>query len=173
MQVDEQQPDTGAAFSAEAAADLRALERMADADPNELPDPDAPPPAPVPPPLDQELAGMLMMLSKVVAPAFPSIAAIYTDEACGAAGAAVAGVCDKYGWLQGGIGGEYGPELMCLFVVGPLAFATYGAVQGDIEARRAKQRPVDANGQPAKIEPVAGAYRAPGADTVTVGAPIA
>lgn len=173
MQVENEQTDIGREISGEAAADLRALQRMADEDPNELPDPDAPPPAPLPPPLDQELAGMLLMLSKVVAPAFPSIAAIYTEEACGAAGAAVAGVCDKYGWLQGGVGGEYGPELMCLFVVGPLAFATYGAVQGDIEARRTKQRAPGADGQPTKIEPVAGAYRAPGADTVTVGAPIA
>lgn len=173
MQVEKEQTDIGQEISGEAAADLRALQRMADEDPNELPDPDAPPPAPLPPPLDQELAGMLLMLSKVVAPAFPSIAAIYTEEACGAAGAAVAGVCDKYGWLQGGVGGEYGPELMCLFVVGPLAFATYGAVQGDIEARRPKQRAPGADGQPTKIEPVAGAYRAPGADTVTVGAPIA
>ncbi|KQQ97426.1 hypothetical protein [Massilia sp. Leaf139] len=173
MQHDEQGPDTGPSLSAEAAADLRALERQAEDDPNALPDPDAPPPPPLPPPLDQELAGMLLMLSKVVAPAFPSIAAIYTEESCGAAGAAVAGVCDKYGWLQGGVGGEYGPELMCLFVVGPLAFATYGAVKGDIEARKPKQAQVGADGRQAKPEAVPGAYAAPGADTVTIGAPVA
>lgn len=176
MQVDTEKQDTGPVLPSEAQAELRALELAAAEDPNDQPpppDPNAPPPPPAPPPLDAELAGLLLMMSKVVAPAFPSVAAIYTEETCGAVGMAVAGVCDKYGWLQGGVGGEYGPELMCLCVVGPIAFATYGAVQGDIAARRAKERPKDAQGQPVKESPPAGAYRAPGSDTVTIGAPVA
>jgi len=168
------QPDTDIengtpALSSEAAADWGALEQLAAADPNVQPDPNAPEPPPPPAPLGEELAGMLFMMSKVLAPAFPSLATIYTEEACGAVGGAVAGVCDKYGWLQGGVGGEYGPELMCLCVVGPIAFATYGAVQGDIAARKEKERP---KGEQLTKTPQ-GAYRAPGADTVTIGAPIA
>lgn len=165
------QPDTdtdGPEMSGEAAADWRALEQMAEGDPNAVPDPDAPPPPPPPPALDTELAGMLLMLSKIAAPAFPSVAALYTEETCGAVGASVAAVCDKYGWLQGGIGGEYGPELMCLCVVGPLAFATYSAAQTDIEARRPKEGPKSLKtGEP---DPAPGSPRAPGADTVTIGA---
>jgi len=163
---------TGPALPAEAAAELRALELAASNDPNDQPEP-ADPNAPVPvlpPPLGEELAAMLLMMSKVAAPAFPSLGAIYTEETCGAVGMAVAGVCDKYGWLQGGVGGEYGPELMCLCVVGPIAFATYGAVQGDIAARKAKERPQGDPAKPGKVTPPPGAYGAPGSDTVTIGA---
>lgn len=175
MQPDDELKDAGPALPSEAASELRALELAASQDPNDQPpppDPNAPPPV-VLPALNEELAGMLLMMSKVIAPAFPSVAAIYTDEVCGSVGMAVAGVCDKYGWLQGGVGGEYGPELMCLCVVGPIAFATYGAVQGDIAARKAKERPKGPDGQPAKETPPAGAYRPPGSDTVSFGAPVA
>lgn len=164
----------GPAMPEEAAAELRALQLVASQDPNDQPEPPDPSaPAPVmPPPLGEELAAMLSMVSKMVAPALPSVAAIYTDEACGAVGMAVAGVCDKYGWLQGGVGGEYGPEIMCLIVVGPIAFATYGAVQKDVAAIQATKRP--SGDRTIKVtEPPAGAQRPPGADTVTVGAPIA
>jgi len=172
MQLDKDPEETGAPSSSEADADWAALERIADADPNALPDPNAPEPAPLAAPLNEEIAGLVLMLSKVAGPAFPSLATIYTEETCGAVGAAVAGVCDKYGWLQGGVGGEYGPEIMFLCVVGPLAFTTHNAVQADIEARRAKERAKNPNGLATK-EPPPGAYRAPGSDTVTIGAPVA
>jgi hypothetical protein len=172
MQVDPEVKDDAPAMPDEAQAELRALQAAADADPNELPDPNAPEPVAPPPPLDAELSAMLLMMSKVLAPAFPSIATIYTEESCGAVGAAVAGVCEKYGWLQGGVGGEYGPELMCLVVVGPIAFATYGAVQGDIAARRPKSGPPDDPDKRVRVQAPPGALRPPGADTVTVGAPI-
>lgn len=164
--------DEGPALPDEAVAELRVLQAAADDDPNELPDPNAPAPVALPPPLDAELSGMLLMLSKVLSPAFPSIATIYTEESCRMVGEAVAGVCEKYGWLQGGVGGEYGPELMCLVVVGPIAFATYGAVQGDIAARRPQKGAQDDPGKQVKVQAPPGTLRPPGADTVTVGAPI-
>jgi len=164
--------DTGPALSGEAAADLRALQLAADADPNELPDPNEPPPPPPPPPLDKEIAGLVLMLSKMLTPAFPSIGRIYTDEVCDSVGAAVAPVCDKYGWMQDGVGGEYGPEIMCVCVVGPLAFATYTAVQNDLAERRAKDRTKGEPGQLERPQPAPGALRTPGSDTVTVGAVI-
>lgn len=173
MQVDTEVKPDGPDMPDEAQAELRALQAAADADPNELPDPDAPAPVAPPPPLDVELSGMLLMLSKVLSPAFPSIATIYTEESCRLVGEAVAGVCEKYGWLQGGVGGEYGPEIMCLVVVGPIAFATYGAVQGDIAARRPqKGAPGDPDKQ-VRVQAPPGTLRAPGADTVTVGVPVA
>jgi len=164
--------DTGPVMGDEAAADLRALQLAADNDPNQLPDPNEPPPPPAPPPLDAEIAGMVLMLSKVLAPAFPSIAAIYTEEACNTLGLAVAPVCEKYGWMQGGIGGEYGPEIMCLCVAGPMAFATYAAVQNDIAERRAKERADKGGNEPKALQPAPGVLRVPGSDTVTFGAPI-
>jgi hypothetical protein len=169
MQLDDHDaPDD--VLSGEAATDLRALSAMADADPNVLPDPDAPV-EPIRPPLSDEIAGALLMLSKMAAPMFPSLGLIYTPEACQAVGAAVQPVCEKYGWLQDGIGGEYGPEIMCVCVVGPMAFATYAAVKNDNAARQAKaERKPD--GQPAKEVPPPGTLRAPGSDTVTFGAPV-
>lgn len=155
----------------EMAAELRMLEAMvAEDDGAALPAANEPV-EPMRPPLDAEIAGLLLMLSKVAAPMFPSLSLIYTEEACQTVGAAVAPVCDKYGWLQDGVGGEYGPEIMCVCVVGPMAFATYTAVQNDIAARKAEEKP-KGDGQPVKQTPVPGALRAPGSDTVTFGAPV-
>ncbi|GGI16911.1 hypothetical protein [Oxalicibacterium faecigallinarum] len=86
--------------------------------------------------LSQEIAGALAMMVGVVGPMFPSVKEIYTKEVCQAVGEAVEPVCIKHGWLADGIGGKYGEELMALMVVGPLAYATYVGVAGDIAARQ-------------------------------------
>lgn len=130
-------------------------------------------------PLSQELTGMLSMLSKLAAPIFPSLGAIYTDEVCATLGGAIAPVCEKHGWLTGGIGGEYAEELMCLVVVGPIAYATYAGVSGDLAERaraaRAKQAEqgrtqLAAAGIERPAAPV-GELAVPGQKTVTFGAP--
>jgi len=176
--MNEEQIENGSQDGGEEAADLRALERAAAADPAGEPG-DVPEgqDGPIAPPLSQELAGMLLMLSKVVAPILPSVAAIYTEEACEAIGAAVAPVCEKHGWLQNGVGGQWGEEIMCLVVVGPMAYATYVAANNDIQAVRERKRAeaikrgeVILADDPAKAPP--GALRMPGSDTVTFGAAV-
>ena len=133
--------DTGGELpGGEESADLMNLEAMAAGDPQAVVQPvegeaEA---VQVRAPLAEELAGMLMMLSGMASPLFPSLAKIYTPETCAAVGGAIAPVCDKYGWLQNGMGGEWGPEIMCVAVVGPIGYATVLAVKNDIAARDAK-----------------------------------
>lgn len=99
-----------------------------------------------------ELAGLLGALVGVLSPAFPSLAAIYTEQSIGAASQAVAAVCAKRGWLSGGIMGEYGEEITALIVCGPLAVATYQGVKGDLAKMQAARHPAP----PAAIAPEAG-----------------
>lgn len=156
----------------EEAADFAALTRMAGDDPNVMPvEGDDAPPALA---LNDEIAGALKMLVGVVGPMFPSLTKIYSDEVCESVGAAVAPVCEKYGWLQGGIGGEYGPEIMCAIVVAPLGYATYIGINNDIEERREEARRARGGSKPQAVggTPVAGALRTPGSDTVSFGAVI-
>lgn len=96
-------------------------------------------PEPMAAPLNEEIAGLLQALSAVAAPMFPSLADIYTPQQCASIGAALAPVCHKHGWLQDGVGGKWGEEIMALAVVGPVAFQTYAAIRHDIDAKQAQQ----------------------------------
>ncbi len=164
----------------EMAADLKALMRAAGDDPAAQPDPEEVAAELAKPAMNVEISGALKLLSKLAAPIFPTVAAVYSDEACDAVGAAVAPVCEKHGWLQGGMMGEWGPEIMCLVVVGPMAFATYTAVQTDLAALAEKKRAKgERTGQvpdpqlaPAKPTLVPGVMRVPGSDTVSFGLPV-
>jgi hypothetical protein len=164
----------------EAASDLRALENMAAGDPDALAAAagDEAEPVAVRAPLAEELAGLLQMLAGMAAPVFPSLTKIYTPETCAAVGGAVGAVCDKHGWLQGGVGGEWGPEIMCVAVVGPIGYATVLAVRNDMAANEARNDARLAQQGRDKLRatditepPVAapGAAVAPGARTVTMG----
>lgn len=127
------------AMAAEQAADLRALEAMAaNGDAAQLPPGEAAPEAPPRPALAEEIAGLLVMMAGMVKPALPTVAEIYSKETCETVGHHVAAVCDKHGWLQEGVGGKWGEEIMCLAVVGPIAWATVEAAKSDIAARKAK-----------------------------------
>lgn len=110
---------------------------------------------PAGPTLAQEIEGLVSLAVKVLSPAFPSLPSIYTDEITGAAAGAVAAVCQKHGWLSGGLAGQYGEELAALVIVGPLAVQTYTACKADAEARRAKAPPqVERPVQPVELQPV-------------------
>lgn len=98
---------------------------------------------PAGPDLATELQGLLTVAVQTLKPAFPSLGTIYTPETIGAAAGAIAGVCNKHGWMQGGLLGEWGEEIACVAVVGPLAIATYQGVKGDIEARKAKDKTIE------------------------------
>lgn len=158
---------------AEQAADLAALQAAAVEGQTAPGTPGAE--APVAPALEKELAGLLLMVSAMLKPALPSVAAIYTQETCEAVGLHVANVCNKHGWLQGGIGGKYGEEIMCLAVVGPIAWATVEAAKTDIQARKATAKKSAGTSGGADIEAKPVAFQAnPNQDgkAVTVGAPI-
>lgn len=150
-------------LSAEQGADLAQLEAMAgegagqalEVQAVEVPD------------LAGEISGLLTAMVGVFGPVFPSLKDIYNPETTQAAGAAVAAVCQKHGWLQNGMMGQHGEEIACVMVVGPLAFATYKGVQSDLAKRQAQ------SGKPAEVgftAPVQ-ADQMPGAKTVSVGVP--
>jgi hypothetical protein len=155
-------------ISDEEKQDWAALQAKADSAP---PVPGAPEPEPEPVviPLAQEIAAMLKMISGVAAPMFPTVGKIYTDEVCGAIGGVVAPVCEKHGWLQEGIGGKWGEEIMCLVVVAPIAWATVEAAKQDAAARRQEGK---AEPAAARLEAARVPTETPGAKTVSCGAPI-
>ncbi len=120
--------------------------------------------------LNKEIAGALLMVSRMVAPALPSVGALYTEEVCNTLGNSIAPVCEKYGWLQDGIGGTYGPEILCLCIVGPIAWATVEAAKTDIAARKPAKPESDGISFDASAQVPA---QAPGQKTVQFGGIVA
>lgn len=102
--------------------------------------------------LAAELSGLVGAIVPMLAPAFPRVAAIYTDETTARAAGAVAAVCNKRGWLQGGVMGEWAEEITAAAILIPLAVATVTAAKQD-NADRARVSP--AGPAPASIEPAA------------------
>lgn len=100
----------------------------------------------MPAPLAEQISGMLAMVVGVAGPIFPSLNDIYTPEAIERVGVAMQPLCEKHGWLQDGIAGKYGEELMALIVMGPLAYATYAGIAHDIASRKPKKeiKPLEA-----------------------------
>jgi hypothetical protein len=131
----------------EQAADLAALEAAAAAAP---PQPGDPVPEALPN-LAEEVAGMIKVLVATLAPAFPSLNEIYTPETTQAAAGAIGAVCEKHGWLNGGLFGKWGEEIACVAIVGPLAMATYKGVNADLEKARAKEKPKAIENQAAPV----------------------
>lgn len=157
--------------SAEQAADLAALQTMAAGEPagqlQTVTEPEGPT-------LQEELAAAMGMAVAMLAPMFPSLRGIYTPETMGAASGAIAAVCEKHGWMQDGFMGQYGPEIACIAIVGPLGFATYQGVRGDLAAM-AKSKPIDATAkEPGGIDlaapvPAPAPAPAPSGPAVTFG----
>jgi hypothetical protein len=131
-------------LSAEQGADLAALQAAANEATATAPGAPAPEPQHQGPTLGDEIAGLLKVAVATLGPMFPSLKTIYTPETIGAASGAIAGVCEKRGWLQGGLMGEWAEEITAVAIVGPLAFATYQGVTADMAAR--------AKPEPAKLE---------------------
>lgn len=134
------------AMSAEQAQDLAALQEFANGAPIVPGSPEAIEAEKIAnrPKLADEIAGAVSLFVSIAGPMFPSLKTIYTDETTQAAAAAIAAVCDKHGWIQGGIMGEWGEEISALIVCGPLAVATYHGIKGDIAAREQRARQVGA-----------------------------
>lgn len=127
---------TEPAASAEQSADLAALQAAAaEADPDAG---DLESAEPAGPDLAAEIVGLVTVAVATLGPMFPSLKATYTPEVTQAAAEAVARVCRKHGWLEGGMMGKWGEEIACVAIVGPLAFQTYQGIRADLEARKPK-----------------------------------
>jgi hypothetical protein len=125
-------------LSSEQAQDLAALE-MGVAESPMLPGEEpAPDPAAT---LGDEIAGIVLSLTAVLSPALPSLKRIYTPETTKAAGAAIAAVCVKHGWLSGGLMGEWSEEISAAIIILPLSVATYQGVKSDVAELKAKAEP--------------------------------
>lgn len=154
-------------LSAEQHADLSRLEQMAGGEAGGEVQEVA---EAVGPDLAQELGGAIDAVVKMFGPMFPSIKGIYTPEVIAGVSGSLAVVCNKHGWLQDGLMGRYGEEIACLFIVGPVAVATYKGVQADIAARTPPKQ-VAAPGELNLTSSTAKADQVPGAKTVMVGVP--
>lgn len=161
--------DIERATPSEQAADLAALQAAA----NE-PAPGAP--ATVPeqaeqgPDLAREITGLVTAAVAALGPMFPSLKGIYTPEVTQAAAQAVAAVCEKHGWMQGGLMGKWGEEIACVAIVGPLAFTTWQGIKADLAARAPAKEPERLGGVNLAAQ---APTETPGQKTVTFGAPAA
>lgn len=84
-----------------------------------------------------EVAALLKAVAGILAPAFPSLATIYTDATCKQLGDAAAPVMDKYGLTVGGLFDRWGAEITLAATALPVALATWQGVKADIAARNA------------------------------------
>jgi hypothetical protein len=151
--------------STEQAADFAALQAAAN-EGGGAPGAPAEPVAHVPD-LGQEIAGLMKVAVATLSPMFPSLKRTYTPEVTEAAAGAIAAVCNKHGWMQGGMFGEYGEEIACLAIVGPLAFSTYQGITGDLAEAKARDK------KPEQIAgPSAPLAVGTGGKTVTFGDPV-
>lgn len=120
------------------------------------------------PDLATEIGGLVTVAVATLGPMFPSLKETYTSEVTQAAAQAIAAVCNKHGWMQGGMMGKWGEEIACAAIVGPLAFQTYQGIQADLAAR-APAKPVERIAGPDLAVTVPTV--AQGQQTVTFGAP--
>jgi hypothetical protein len=165
----EREIDAGnaAASTSEQAADLQALQAAAaEGQPGTVAQAA---PEPTGPDLASEIAGLVSVAVATLSPVFPSLKTIYTKETTAAAAAAVAGVCNKHGWLQNGLMGKWGEEIACLAIVGPLAYQTAQGIRADLAARAPAKPPERLGGPELKAKP-AEAPQAP--KTVQFGAAV-
>ena len=159
---------TDTTTSAEQAADLAALQAAA-SEPGPTSGGIAQAEAPAPgPDLAQEIAGLVSVAVATLGPMFPSLKATYTPEITQAAAQAVAAVCVKHGWAQNGLMGQWGEEIACLAICGPLAWQTAQGIRADLEARKPAKEPAQKLAFPDLSAPDPGTAPAP-SKTVTFG----
>ncbi len=154
------------AMNPEQAADLAALEAMA-SPPGSPSDSALQPPAGRPE-LQAELSALFMLAAQTVGTIYPSVKDTLNQQATDTLAAVWAAVCNKRGWLNGGIGGEYAEEIAAAAVSLPLGFALYKGIQADIAARaKADKKPAAIDAPPPEQEVQQEA------DNITQGAAVA
>lgn len=104
--------------------------------------------------LPAEVAALLQTTAAMLAPMFPSLAKVYTEETCRSLGVAAAPVMQKYGLTVGGIFDRWGAEITLAATALPVAVATYEGVRSDLAARKKTESPAAAPSQPASAEGV-------------------
>lgn len=120
--------------------------------------------APQPPDLAAEFAGLLEILTGTAARQVPALREIWTPEAIKEEAEAIAAVCNKRGWLQGGIfGGDYAEEIRLLLVSVPLIVATVAAIKAALRELKDKTAgtmapPAADPTPPANVEPASPEY---------------
>lgn len=126
------------------------------------------------PPVDiaGEIAGLVKIAVGILTPVLPSLGEIYTEQTIGACAGAIAGVCNKHGWMQGGVMGKWGEEIAAGAILLPIAYATYNGVKGDLA--RLEQKAKEKGGKVKSVDltapkPEAVPTDAPGAKTVSFG----
>ena len=133
MSVDKEKAGEAVEVSAEQAADRAALHAAALEGAAQVAADEA---APVGTQLDQELAGLVLAFVAIAKPILPSLGEIYTEEVTAQAAGVVAALCNKHGWLQGGIMGDYAEEVAAAVVLLPLGIATHAGVKRDLDERK-------------------------------------
>jgi hypothetical protein len=151
----------------EQAADFAALQAMSDQ--GGLPGQPGQEPAAPERDLSAEIAALMTIAVTTLGPALPSLKEIYTEPAIQTAAGVTAALCDKHGWMQGGVMGKYGEEIAALAVLGPLAYATYNGVAGDL-AKMKKPGPEAGPGAAQLSAPIPDP--AHGLKTVQIGNPV-
>lgn len=86
--------------------------------------------------LQAELSALFMLAAQTVGTIYPSVKENCNQQAIDALASVWSAVCNKRGWLQGGIGGEYAEEIAAAAVTLPLGFAIYKGIQADIQSRQ-------------------------------------
>lgn len=92
-------------------------------------------------PLSVELADAIAAGVTLLAPVFPTLERVYTQQTVQRLAVATERVCVKRGWLQNGLFGGASEELMLAAVVLPVALSTWAAVKADLIAARIEQKP--------------------------------
>lgn len=117
--------------------------------------PDLPPAVAGPDPvqvLALEVSGLIQILLALLGPAFPSLKQIYPPEVVEQLSQAIAAVCVKRQWLEGGFMGDYAEEMTLALIVLPLGVQTYHAVRADLAVLKAKNITPPAEDSEAKPE---------------------
>lgn len=158
--MDEQQSQAGA-MSAEQSADLRRLMLAADEPNAELQAVEdaeaARAAAEQAAQVDQNSNAVRMGLDIAIpflSRLYPSLEAIYDEQARTAVAMTVGPVLTKYGIDLGDVGGRYREEIAMVMVCGPIAVATYQGIMTDVGARK-KPVPKAVAAQPADEAPKA------------------
>lgn len=117
-----------------------------------------------------EVSAAIKIVVGILSPVLPSLKDVYTDQTIGAVSEAIAGVCNKHGWLQGGIMGKWGEEIAAAAILIPIGMATYNGVKGDLSRLQEQAKAKGGKVKPADLSaPVKAPEGAPGAKTVTMG----
>ncbi|MBB5190675.1 hypothetical protein HNQ50_001397 [Silvimonas terrae] len=107
-------------------------------------------PEPLPADPAAEFGIVLTMARAVLAPLYPSLSKVYTDDVIANLSRAAAPVMGKYGFTSNGFLEKFGPEITLAVVAVPVALETVKAIRHDTAERKAAQEREAANEEAAK-----------------------